>query len=163
MGILRIFCFCEPEKEQATAKACMSRAPSLAETEEALAQAVWCWAGVSSDCSSSLLADDVLGAFLLCPHPKKPNRGSLIVRFSSGLVTYAIKNSKGKFRLEKCHTDFESLAALMEHYTEFGDELECSLSCARVNHCYDWEEMVNKGSRLLQDNKKGTFKCRSWV
>lgn len=141
----------------------MSRAPSLAETEEALAQAVWCWAGVSSDCSSSLLADDVLGAFLLCPHPKKPNRGSLIVRFSSGLVTYAIKNSKGKFRLEKCHTDFESLAALMEHYTEFGDELECSLSCARVNHCYDWEEMVNKGSRLLQDNKKGTFKCRSWV
>lgn len=41
------FVFVKTEKEQATAKACMSRAPSLAETEEALAQAVWCWAGVS--------------------------------------------------------------------------------------------------------------------
>uniref|UniRef100_A0A673HTF4 SH2 domain-containing protein 5-like n=1 Tax=Sinocyclocheilus rhinocerous TaxID=307959 RepID=A0A673HTF4_9TELE len=115
-----------------------------------------------SDCSSSLLADDVLGAFLLCPHPKKPNRGSLTVRFPSGLVTHAIKNSKGKFRLEKCHIDFESLAALIEHYTEFNEELECSLSCARVNHCYDWEEIVNKSSRSLQD-KKGTFKNQSWV
>ncbi len=38
---------CVTEKEQASAKACKSRAPSLAETEEALAQAVWCWAGVS--------------------------------------------------------------------------------------------------------------------
>ncbi|XP_016422404.1 SH2 domain-containing protein 5-like [Sinocyclocheilus rhinocerous] len=149
------------EKEQANAKACKS--PSLAETEEALAQAVWCWAGVSSDCSSSLLADDVLGAFLLCPHPKKPSRGCLIVRFPSGLVTHAIKNSKGKFRLEKCHIDFESLAALIEYYTEFSEELECSLSCARVNHCYDWEEIVNKSSRSLQDNKKGTFQNQSWV
>lgn len=149
------------EKEQASAKACKS--PSLAETEEALAQAVWCWAGVSSDCSSSLLADDVLGAFLLCPHPKKPSRGSLVVKFPSGLVTHPIKNSKGKFRLEKCHNDFESLAALIEYYTEFSEELECSLSWARVNHCYDWEEMVNKSSRSLQDNKKGTFKNQSWV
>ncbi|KTG32785.1 hypothetical protein cypCar_00008308 [Cyprinus carpio] len=116
-----------------------------------------------SDCSSSLLADDVLGAFLLCPHPKKPSRGSLIVRFPSGLVTHSIKNSKGKFRLEKCHNDFESLAALIEYYTEFSEELECSLSCARVNHCYDWEEIVNKSSRSLQDNKKGTVKNHSWV
>ncbi|RXN23113.1 SH2 domain-containing 5-like protein [Labeo rohita] len=151
------------EKEQASAKACNSRAPSLAETEEALAQAVWCWAGVSSDCSSSLLADDVLGAFLLCPHPKKPNRVSLIVRFPSGLITHAVKNSKGKFRLEKCHIDFESLPALIEHYTEFSEELECSLSWARVNHCYDWEEIVKKSSRSLQDNKKGIFKSQSWV
>lgn len=44
---MKIFSFCETEKEQASAKACNSRAPSLAETEEALAQAVWCWAGVS--------------------------------------------------------------------------------------------------------------------
>lgn len=53
-----------------------------------------------SDCSSALLVDDVLGAFLLYPHPKKPNKGSLIIRFPSGLVTHAVKNSKGKFHLE---------------------------------------------------------------
>ncbi|XP_039529594.1 SH2 domain-containing protein 5 [Pimephales promelas] len=151
------------EKEQASANAWMSRAPSLAETEEALAHAVWCWAGVSSNCSSSLLADDVLGSFLLCPHPQKPNRGALTIRFPSGLVTLSIKNSKGKFRLEKCHFEFESLAALIEHYTEFSEELECFLSCARVNHSYDWEEMVKKSSGLPQDNKKGTFKNKSWV
>ncbi|XP_051531776.1 SH2 domain-containing protein 5-like isoform X2 [Myxocyprinus asiaticus] len=151
------------EKDQESAKACRTREPNLAETEEALAQAVWCWAGLSSDCSSSLLADDVLGAFLLCPHPKKPNRGSLIVRFPSGLATLAIKNSKGKFHLEKFHNEFESLAALIEHYTEFSEELECSLSSTRVNHCYDWEEMVNKSSLTQQDSKKGTFKNQSFV
>ncbi|CAM4731598.1 unnamed protein product [Leuciscus chuanchicus] len=151
------------EKEKASANACMSRAPSLAETEEALAHAVWCWAGVSSNCSSSLLADDVLGSFLLCPHPKKPNRWSLTVRFPSGLVTHSVKNSKGKFHLEKCHIEFESLAALIEHYTEFSEELECFLSCARVNHSYDWEEMVKKSLRTPQDKKKGTFKDQSWV
>lgn len=65
--------------------------------------------------------------------------------------------------LQKCHIDFESLAALIEHYTEFNEELECSLSCARVNHCYDWDEIVNRSSRSLQDNKKGTLKNQSWV
>ncbi|XP_051957048.1 SH2 domain-containing protein 5-like [Xyrauchen texanus] len=149
------------EKAPESAKACRTRAPSLA--EEALAQAVWCWAGVSSDCTAMLLADDVLGAFLLCPHPKKPDHGSLIVHFPSGLATYAIKNSKGKFLLEKCHNKFESLAALIEHYTEFSEELECSLSNARVNHCYDWEEIVNKSSHSQQDSKKGTLKNQSWV
>ncbi|XP_073732414.1 SH2 domain-containing protein 5 isoform X3 [Misgurnus anguillicaudatus] len=153
------------EKDQESAKACSVRAPSLAETEEALAQAVWCWAGVSSDCSSALLVDDVLGAFLLCPHPTKPNRGSLIVRFPSGLVNHAIKHSKGKIYLEKCQVEFESLAALITHYTEVSDELEYHLSCARVNHCYDWEDTGNKSLHLPPNAKKGPLKsqCPNWV
>lgn len=54
-----------------------------------------------SDNSYSLLADDVLGSFLLCPHPKKPQCGSLIIRFPSGLITHLIENTrKGKFLLE---------------------------------------------------------------
>ncbi|XP_073732413.1 SH2 domain-containing protein 5 isoform X2 [Misgurnus anguillicaudatus] len=152
------------EKDQESAKACSVRAPSLAETEEALAQAVWCWAGVSSDCSSALLVDDVLGAFLLCPHPTKPNRGSLIVRFPSGLVNHAIKHSKGKIYLE-CQVEFESLAALITHYTEVSDELEYHLSCARVNHCYDWEDTGNKSLHLPPNAKKGPLKsqCPNWV
>ncbi|XP_029531698.1 SH2 domain-containing protein 5-like isoform X3 [Oncorhynchus nerka] len=78
-----------------------ARAPSLAETEEALAQAVWCWAGIATDSSSSLLAEDVLGSYLLCPHPKRTGCGSLIIRFSSGLVTHLIDNtSNGKYLLE---------------------------------------------------------------
>lgn len=123
--------FHKTEKNQGKAAAKRSRIPSLAETEEALAQAVWCWAGVatsvfllmqlffiphcfphpvvherlslwcSSDSCYSLLADDVLGSYLLCPHPKKPKCGSLIVRFPSGLITYLIVNTrKGKFLLE---------------------------------------------------------------
>nr|XP_055040778.1 SH2 domain-containing protein 5 isoform X3 [Misgurnus anguillicaudatus] len=153
------------KKDQESAKACSVRAPSLAETEEALAQAVWCWAGVSSDCSSALLVDDVLGAFLLCPHPTKPNRGSLIVRFPSGLVNHAIKHSKGKIHLEKCQVEFESLAALITHYTEVSDELEYHLSCARVNHCYDWEDTGNKSLHLPPNAKKGPLKsqCPNWV
>lgn len=57
-----------------------------------------------SDSSYSLLVDDVLGSYLLCPHPKKPKCGSLIVRFASGLVTHLVENTrKGKFLIEvKC-------------------------------------------------------------
>ncbi|XP_054639410.1 SH2 domain-containing protein 5 isoform X2 [Dunckerocampus dactyliophorus] len=129
------------EKDQDNTPARRSRAPSLAETEEALAQAVWCWAGIATDNSYSLLADDVLGSYLLCPHPKKPKAGSLIIRFPSGLITHLIENNrKGKFLLEKCKAEHNSIAELIEHYTEKQDELPCLLSCARVNHCYEWEE-----------------------
>ncbi|XP_061543976.1 SH2 domain-containing protein 5 isoform X2 [Phycodurus eques] len=127
----------DPDKTQAR----RSRAPSLAETEEALAQAVWCWAGIATDSSYSLLADDVLGSYLLWPHPKKPKSGSLIIRFPSGLVTHLIENTReGNFLLEKCKAEFSSFAELIEHYMENQDGLPCRLTCARVNHCYEWEE-----------------------
>ncbi|KAF5906137.1 SH2 domain-containing protein 5, partial [Clarias magur] len=123
------------DKGQDSVPVCRVRAPSLAETEEALAHAVWCWAGVSSDCSSSLLPEDVLGSYLLCPHPKDPSVESLLIRFPSGLVSLAIKtSSNGRLFLEKCRIQFESLIALIEHYTETREELEVPLSCARVNH-----------------------------
>ncbi|KAJ0023144.1 hypothetical protein NQD34_003043 [Periophthalmus magnuspinnatus] len=139
----------------------LSRAPSLAETEEALAQAVWCWAGIANDSSYSLLADDVLGAYLVCPHPKKPKCGSLIIRFPSGLITHLIEQTrKGKFLLEKCKLEFSSLAELIEHYTESLDELPCLLSCARVNHCYEWEEDADKPQQAVKtlDNFKTKMK-----
>ncbi|XP_037345631.2 SH2 domain-containing protein 5 [Pungitius pungitius] len=118
-----------------------TRAPRLAETEEALAQAVWCCAGIATESSCSLLADDVLGSYLLCPHPKKPQCGSLIIRAPSGLITLLIENAgQGKFLLETHGTEFCSLAELIEHYTESRGEAACLLSCARVNHCYEWEE-----------------------
>ncbi|XP_008304207.1 SH2 domain-containing protein 5 [Stegastes partitus] len=146
-----------------------SRAPSLAETEEALAQAVWCWAGIATDSSYSLLADDVLGSYLLCPHPKKPKCGSLIIRFPSGLITHLIENTrKGKFLLEKCKTEFSSLAELIEHYTEIQDELPCLLSCARVNHCYEWEENTSKQQpvklhKILNKIKIKSTLRKAWV
>ncbi|XP_068451978.1 SH2 domain-containing protein 5 isoform X2 [Clinocottus analis] len=126
------------------ASATRSRPPSLAETEEALAQAVWCWAGIATDCSHSLLADDVLGSYLLCPHPKKPKSGSLIIRSPGGLITHLIQNTRtGKFLLETYKTEFGSIAELIEHYTETRGELACLLSGARVNHCYEWEEAAS--------------------
>ncbi|KAM4740524.1 SH2 domain-containing protein 5 [Anableps anableps] len=132
------------EKDQDKMPTRRSRAPSLAETEEALAQAVWAWAGLATDSCYSLLADDVLGSYLLCPHPKKPKCGSLIIRFPSGLITYLIENTrKGKFMLEKCKTEFDSIAELIEYYSVTPDELPCQLSSARVNHCYEWEENTN--------------------
>lgn len=64
-----------------------------------------------SDSSYSLLADDVLGSYLLCPHPKKPKCGSLIIRFPSGLVTHLIENTrKGKYLIEvKCFNKLNGL------------------------------------------------------
>ncbi|KAM3620927.1 uncharacterized protein V6R79_003803 [Siganus canaliculatus] len=157
------------EKDPKQDPARRSRAPSLAETEEALAQAVWCWAGIATDSSYSLLADDVLGSYLLCPHPKKPKCGSLVIRFPSGLTTHLIENTrKGKFQLEKCKTDFESIAELIEHYTETQDQLPSLLSCARVNHCYEWEENTRKQQAgkplpsLSKANIKSTCR-RDWV
>ncbi|XP_070758892.1 SH2 domain-containing protein 5 [Enoplosus armatus] len=146
-----------------------SRTPSLAETEEALAQAVWRWDGIATDSSYSLLADDVLGSYLLCPHPKKPKCGSLIVRLPSGPITHLIENTrKGKFLLEKCKTEFTSIAELIEHYTETQDKLPCLLSCARVNHCYEWEENTSKQQVVKPHNslKKAKIKSthrKAWV
>ncbi|KAB5537200.1 hypothetical protein PHYPO_G00116130 [Pangasianodon hypophthalmus] len=149
------------DKGQDSVPECKVRAPSLAETEEALAHAVWSWAGVSSDSSSSLLAEDVLGSYLLCPHLKDPGVESLLIRFPSGVVNLAIKaSSNGRLFLENCRVQFESLTALIEHYTETRDELEVPLICTRVNHCYEWEEskLQIKGS-LQQKNTKD----QSWV
>ncbi|KAG7226739.1 hypothetical protein INR49_014088 [Caranx melampygus] len=138
-----------------------SRAPSLAETEEALAQAVWCWAGIAIDSSYSLLADDVLGSYLLCPHPKKPKFGSLIVRFPSGLITHLIKNTKkGKFSLETCKTEFSTMAELIEYYTQTQDELPHLLSCARVNHCYEWEENTSNQQQTKLHKSPNKTKSR---
>ncbi|XP_019214635.1 SH2 domain-containing protein 5 [Oreochromis niloticus] len=143
------------EKDLDKSPAKRSRAPSLAETEEALAQAVWCWAGIATESSYSLLADDVLGSYLLCQHPKKPKCGSLIIRFPSGPITHLIENTrKGKFVLEKCKTEFNSMAELIEHYTETEDELPCLLSYARVNHCYEWEENVSKQQPVKLQRKR---------
>ncbi|XP_010765582.1 SH2 domain-containing protein 5 isoform X2 [Notothenia coriiceps] len=146
-------------KEQDKVPVRRSRAPSLAETEEALAQAVWCWAGIATDSSFSLLADDVLGSYLLCPHPKNPKCGSLIIRFPSGPITHLIGNThKGKFLLEQCKTEFSSIAELIEHYTESREELPCLLSCARVNHCYEWEE--SSSSQQPLNPRKSINKAR---
>ncbi|XP_077948947.1 SH2 domain-containing protein 5 isoform X1 [Gasterosteus aculeatus] len=128
-----------------------TRAPRLAETEEALAQAVWCCAGIATESCCSLLADDVLGSYLLCPHPKKKQCSSLIIRMPSGLFTLHIENtSEGKFLLETHSTEFGSLAELIEHYTETRGELACLLSCARVNHCYEWEEHASRPPEKAQ-------------
>ncbi|KAM9534716.1 SH2 domain-containing protein 5-like isoform 3-T5 [Salvelinus alpinus] len=141
-----------------------ARAPSLAETEEALAQAVWCWAGITTDSSSSLLEEDVLGSYLLCPHPKRPGCGSLIIRFSSGLITHLIDNThKGTYLLENCQQEFCTIAALIEHYTEFKEELDFPLSCARVNHCYEWEENVGKAHQSLKRKNAEYNQRKQWV
>ncbi|KAF7207472.1 SH2 domain-containing protein 5 isoform X2 [Nothobranchius furzeri] len=146
-----------------------TRTPSLAETEEALAQAVWCWAGIAADNGCSLLADDVLGSYLLCPHPKKPKCGSLIIRFASGLATHLILNTrKGTLMLEKSKTEFTSVAELIEHYSQSQDELPCPLSCARVNHCYEWEENTNiqhapKMHTSSYRSKSKSSRRREWV
>ncbi|XP_047438607.1 SH2 domain-containing protein 5 isoform X2 [Mugil cephalus] len=156
-------------KEQGQMPVRRSRAPSLAETEEALAQAVWCWAGIATESSYSLLAEDVLGSYLLCPHPKKPKCGSLIIRFPSGPVTHLIVNTrKGKFLLEKCKSEFSSLAELIEHYTEAQCELPFPLSCARVNHCYEWEEStsIQLPVKIHQSTDKAKTKStlrKEWV
>ncbi|XP_029006258.1 SH2 domain-containing protein 5 [Betta splendens] len=154
------------EKEQRKTPGRESHAPTLAETEEALAQAVWTWTGIATDSSYSLLADDVLGSFLLCPIPKKPKCGSLIIHFPSGLVTHLIENTrKGTFLLQKCKTEFSSIAELIDHYTETQDELPCLLSCARVNHCYEWEETISKQKAIKSFKQKANKSTsrKDWV
>ncbi|XP_028303997.1 SH2 domain-containing protein 5 isoform X1 [Gouania willdenowi] len=142
------------EKDKNNTSVRRRRVPSLAETEESLAQAVWCWAGIAIDSSCSLLTEDVLGSYLLCPDPKKPKCGSLIVHFSSGPTTYRIENTwKGRFQLEKCRAEFNSVAELIDHYTETQEELLGALSCARVNHCYEWEENHSRAPPPLKPHK----------
>ncbi|CAL8336802.1 unnamed protein product [Lota lota] len=154
------------EKDPSPAK--NAHTTNLAQTEEALAEAVWCWAGITPDASLALLEEDVLGSYLLCPHPKKPSCGSLLIRLPSGLGTYLIENTcNNMFHLEKCKSEFISFAVLIEHYTLIREELPCPLSCARVNHCYEWEEerasgpLANATSVLRKSFKGNTSRKAS--
>ncbi|XP_067361993.1 SH2 domain-containing protein 5 isoform X2 [Channa argus] len=111
---------------------------------------------------------DVLGSYLICPHPKKPKCSSLTIRCPSGLITYLVANTrKGKFLLEKCKTEFSSIAELIDYYTETQDELPCLLSCARVNHCYEWEENTSrqavKPNKSLHETKRRSTHRKDWV
>ncbi|KAK2861751.1 hypothetical protein Q5P01_001284 [Channa striata] len=105
----------------------------------------------------------------MCPHPKKPKCSSLIIRFPSGLSTYLIANTrKGKVLLEKCKTEFNSIAELIEYYTETQGELPCMMSCARVNHCYEWEENASrqqavKSHKSLRETKMRSTHRKDWV
>lgn len=47
---MAVVCVCVTDQAQVSVPVCRVRAPSLAETEEALAHAVWSWAGVSRWC-----------------------------------------------------------------------------------------------------------------
>lgn len=60
---------------------------------------------------------------------------------------------------QKCKTEFGSLAELIEHYTETQEELPCSLSCARVNHCYEWEEHTS--TQLAVKPRKSPTKTKT--
>jgi len=48
------------------------------------------------------------------------------------------------------------------------DELPCLLSCARVNHCYEWEECTNAeaAAKLRKSPNRAKIKSthgREWV
>lgn len=47
------------------------------------------------------------------------------------------------------------MVELIEHYTTVDGELPCLLSCARVNHCYEWEEKANKQQPARVPTKSG--------
>lgn len=70
----------------------------------------------SSDVTSSLLAEDVVGSYLLCPYTNKNSFGSLVVRFPSGLITLVIKISKGTFSLEVSQVLFDQTHLLTLQY-----------------------------------------------
>ncbi|XP_061075227.1 SH2 domain-containing protein 5 [Conger conger] len=160
----------EPGRVQAWPLVAMPtpRALSLAETEEALAQLVWSWVGLCSDSSAALLEEDVLGAFLLM-HSGTDSPASLLIRCPSGLHTYTITTTaRGTHLLQNCQTEFDSIASIIEHYTESQGELEVPLSCARANHCYEWEETAGKSLAcgLLKGSNRHTSKSsrrEDWV
>lgn len=73
------------------------------------------------------------------------------------------------FWWQKCKTEFDSVAELIEHYTKVEDNLPCLLSCARVNHCYEWEELSNKHvtakprKSLTDKTKIKSAHTKAWV
>ncbi|CAM9310383.1 unnamed protein product [Lampetra planeri] len=80
--------------------------------------------------------------FQLCyveKHPEEAQEHSSgpVPRRSPSLLNHGFPLSVSAL---KCKAEFDSLAELIDHYTEEQDELPCVLSCARVNHCYEWEE-----------------------
>ncbi|RXM91093.1 SH2 domain-containing protein 5 [Acipenser ruthenus] len=129
---------------------------SLSETQDILTEAVWSFSGIHRDSSSSLLRKDILGAFLLWQNPNSSKSWSLSVRTPFGLQGYQIdRNPNGNYILKHLQNEFNSIEALIDHFTEVKGELLCSLNSARLNHCYEGEDCVRgPGSSLHQATGK---------
>ncbi|KAK1135312.1 SH2 domain-containing protein 5-like [Acipenser oxyrinchus oxyrinchus] len=129
---------------------------SLSETQDILTEAVWSFAGIHRDSSCSLLHKDILGAFLLWQNPNSSKSWSLSVRTPFGLQGYQIdRNPNGNYILKHHQNEFNSIEALIDHFTEVKGELLCSLNSARLNHCYEGEDFVRgPGSSLHQATGK---------
>ncbi|XP_015738264.1 SH2 domain-containing protein 5 isoform X10 [Coturnix japonica] len=121
------------------------------DTEAALAESVWAFAGIARADGIALLHRDVLGAFLLRPEPGGTPRWCLWVRVPCGVVPYCVlRTLQGRFCVEHSHAEFRSLPALLAHYSAVPGSCFCRLSAGRRNPGYERDE---DGAALLQHER----------
>ncbi|XP_072210652.1 SH2 domain-containing protein 5 isoform X2 [Excalfactoria chinensis] len=121
------------------------------DTEAALAESVWAFAGIARAGGIALLHRDVLGAFLLRPEPGGTPRWSLWVRAPCGVVPYCVlRTQQGRFCVEHSHAEFRSMPALLAHYSALPGGCFCRLSVGRRNPGYEQDE---DGPALVQHER----------
>uniref|UniRef100_A0A8C9FGQ3 SH2 domain containing 5 n=1 Tax=Pavo cristatus TaxID=9049 RepID=A0A8C9FGQ3_PAVCR len=124
----------------------------LPDTEAALAESVWAFAGITRAGGIALLRGDVPGAFLLRPEPGGTPRWCLWVRAPCGVVPYCVlRTQQGRFCVEHSHAEFRSVPALLAHYSAAPGGCFCRLSVGRCNPGY--EQRDEDGPALVQHER----------
>eukprot|EP00076_Gallus_gallus_P006610 XP_001232826.3 SH2 domain-containing protein 5 isoform X2 [Gallus gallus] len=124
----------------------------LPDTEAALAESVWAFAGIARASGIALLRGDVPGAFLLRPEPGATPRWCLWVRTPCGVVPYCVlRTQQGRFCVEHSHAEFRSMPALLAHYSAVPGGCFCRLSVGRCNPGY--EQRDEDGPALVQHER----------
>ncbi|XP_069096132.1 SH2 domain-containing protein 5 isoform X2 [Pleurodeles waltl] len=130
----------------------------LPESEAALSEAVWSFAGIRRDSGILLLGKDAIGAFLMQAVSGSTNKWTLTIRTQCGVVPYQIlQTSHGTYCFEHLNEEFASLASLVAHHSGKESGLFQSLVSGRLNPSYEdqdllgwsWTQRTN-----LQDKQK---------
>uniref|UniRef100_A0A669QUC1 SH2 domain containing 5 n=1 Tax=Phasianus colchicus TaxID=9054 RepID=A0A669QUC1_PHACC len=125
----------------------------LPDTEAALAESVWAFAGIARAGGVALLHGDVPGAFLLRPEAGGTPRWCLWVRAPCGVVPYSVlRTQQGRFCVEHSHAEFRSMPALLAHYSAVPGGCFCRLSVGHRNPGY---EQRDEDSPALVQHERG--------
>ncbi|XP_052547702.1 SH2 domain-containing protein 5 [Tympanuchus pallidicinctus] len=125
----------------------------LPDTEAALAESVWAFAGIARAGGVALLHGDAPGAFLLRAEPGGAPRWCLWVRAPCGVVPYCVlRTRQGRFCVEHSHAEFRSMPALLAHYSAVPGGCFCRLSVGRRNPGY---EQRDEDSPALVQHERG--------
>ncbi|XP_078498700.1 SH2 domain-containing protein 5 [Lissotriton helveticus] len=134
------------------------RTAHLPESEAALSEVVWSFAGIRRDSGILLLRKDAIGSFLMQAESGSTGRWTLTIRTQCGVVSHQIlQTDHGTYCFEHLSKEFTSLASLVAHHSGKESGLFQCLVSGRLNPTYEDQDLLG-WSWIRRPNKQNKQK-----